>query len=148
MSMLKYPFTFQIVDGGMMQYAHDFSVSTFAKEHKLCSHQINGSKETIKRGEIQDKDYIGMSKDSSISYDLGIIKPQEKKILEICILIDENRNLSDMEDEIDRVTKIDLDKECLTKTEEKYTKLLKEQIYWLNRNDEKLYGRSKKLYDK
>ena len=58
-----------------MQYAHDFSVSTFAKEHKLCSHQINGSKETIKRGEIQDKDYIGMSKDSSISYDLGIIKP-------------------------------------------------------------------------
>ena len=32
--------------------------------------------------------------------------------------------------------------------EEKYTKLLKEQIYWLNRNDDKLYGRSKKLYDK
>ena len=25
---------------------------------------------------------------------------------------------------------------------------MKEQIYWLNRNDEKLYGRSKKLYDK
>ena len=33
-------------------------------------------------------------------------------------------------------------------SEEKYTKLLKEQIYWLNRNDEKLYGRSRKLYDK
>ena len=32
-----------------MQYAHDFSVSTFAKEHKLCSHQINGSKETIRK---------------------------------------------------------------------------------------------------
>ena len=43
---------------------------------------------------------------------------------------------------------LDLDKECLTKSEEKYTKLLKEQIYWLNRNDEKLYSRSKKLYDK
>ena len=48
----------------------------------------------------------------------------------------------------DNITKLDLDKECLTKSEEKYTKLLKEQIYWLNRNDEKLYGRSKKLYDK
>lgn len=38
------------------------------------------------------------------------------------------------------IVKLDLDKECLTKSEEKYTKLLKEQIYWLNRNDEKLYG--------
>ena len=26
--------------------------------------------------------------------------------------------------------------------------VLKEQIFWLNRNDDKLYGRSKKLYDK
>ena len=43
---------------------------------------------------------------------------------------------------------MDLNKECITKAEEKYTKLLKEQIYWLNRNSEKLYGRSKKLYDK
>ena len=101
----------KIIDNGMMQYAHDFSVSTFAKGHKICSHQINGSKETIKRGEIQDKDYIGMSKDSSICYDLGTIKPQEKKNLEICILIDENRNVSAMEDEIDRITKIDLNKE-------------------------------------
>lgn len=41
------------------------------------------------------------------------------------------------------IIKIDLDKECLTKTEERYIKLLKEQIFWLNRNDEKLYGRSK-----
>ena len=26
--------------------------------------------------------------------------------------------------------------------------MLKEQLFWLNRNDDKLYGRSKKLYDK
>ena len=52
-----------------------------------------------------------MSKDSSICYDLGTIKPQEKKTLEICILVDENRNLSEMEDEVDRITKIDLNKE-------------------------------------
>ena len=37
--------------------------------------------------------------------------------------------------------KIDLDKECLTRKEEKYSKLLKEQIYWLNCNDEKLYDK-------
>ena len=46
------------------------------------------------------------------------------------------------------IIKIDLDKECITKEEEKYMKLLKSQLFWLNRNSEKLYGRSKKLYDK
>lgn len=43
---------------------------------------------------------------------------------------------------------LDLDKECFTKQEEKYTKMLKEQLFWLNRNNDKLFGRSKKLYDK
>ena len=104
----------KVIDNGMIQYAHDFAVSTFAKGAKIAGHQINGSYDTIKTGEIHDKDYIGMSKDSSICYDMGTIKPQEKKVLEICILIDENRNVSDMEDEIDRITKIDLNKEYTT----------------------------------
>lgn len=43
---------------------------------------------------------------------------------------------------------IDLDKKMETKTEQKYQKLLKQQIYWLNRNDEKLYSRAEELYDK
>ena len=46
------------------------------------------------------------------------------------------------------IIKLDLDKECLTMAEKKYTKMLKEQIFWLNRHDDKLYDRSKKLYDK
>ena len=114
----------KIIDKGMMQYAHDFVVSTFAKENKISKHQINGSKETIKRGEIQDKDYIGMSKDASICYDLGIIKSQEKKILEICVSISENQNISNIEDEIDRITKIDLNKEY-TKTKAYWRKFVK-----------------------
>lgn len=101
----------KIIDGGMLQYAHDFSFSTFAKGHEISKHQINGSRENIKRGEIYDKDYIGMSKDTSVCYDLGTIKPQEKKILEICIVIGENKNISDMEEEVERVKKIDLNKE-------------------------------------
>lgn len=101
----------KIIDNGMMQYAHDFSFSTFAKGQNISKHQINGSKETIKRGEIYDKDYIGMSKDTSICYNLGVIKPQEKKTIEICILIEENKNLSEMEKEVERIKKIDLNKE-------------------------------------
>ena len=103
----------KIVDGGMTQYAHDFTFSTFAKGKNIIKHQINGSKETIKRTEIYDKDYIGMSKDSSIAYEIGLIKPGEKKELQLCILIDENKNISDIEDEIERVKRIDFEKEYI-----------------------------------
>ena len=102
----------KIIDNGMMQYSHDFIFSSFAKSEKISSHKINGSKDTIKTANIYDKDYIGMSKDSSIKYDLGLIKPGEKKVLEICILIEENKKkISDIESEIERIRKIDFQKE-------------------------------------
>ena len=107
----------KIVDGGMMQYAHDFTFSTFAKGRDLIKHQINGSLNNIKRTDIYDKDYIGMSKDSSIAYKVGIIKPGQKQELQICISIDENKNISDIEDEIERIKRIDFEKEYInTKT--------------------------------
>ncbi len=107
----------KIVDGGMMQYAHDFVFSTFAKGKDIIKHQINGSTNNIKRTEIYDKDYIGMSKDTSIAYEIGTMKPGEKKELEICITIGENKNISDIEDEIERVKRIDFEKEYInTKT--------------------------------
>lgn len=107
----------KIVDGGMMQYAHDFAFSTFSKDKDIIKHQINGSINNIKRTEIHDKDYIGMSKDTSIAYEIGVIKPGEKKELQICILIDENKNISEIEDEIERVKRIDFEKEYInTKT--------------------------------
>ncbi len=46
------------------------------------------------------------------------------------------------------IIKLDLNKKCLIKSEEKYIKLLQHQLYWLNRHSEKIYGRSKKLYEK
>lgn len=115
----------KIVDGGMMQYAHDFVFSTFAKGKAIIKHQINGSVENIKRTEIHDKDYIGMSKDTSIAYEVGTIKPGEKKELEITILIDENKNISDIEDEIERIKRIDFDKEY-TNTKSYWRKYVKD----------------------
>ena len=103
----------KIIDGGMMQYAHDFSFSTFAKGKDIIKHQINGSSNNIKRTDIYDKDYIGMSKDSSIAYKIGIIKPGEKQELQICVSIDENKNISDIEDEIERSKRIDFEKEYI-----------------------------------
>ncbi len=114
----------KVIDNGMYQYAHDFVVSTFSKDYMVQKYQINGSKETIKRTEIYDKDYIGMSKDSSISYKIGIIHPNEKKTIEICIMADENKNVSEIEDEIDRIRRKDLNKEC-TETRAYWRKYLK-----------------------
>ena len=116
----------KVIDNGIMQYAHDFIFSTFSKSEKISSHQINGSKDTIKTANIYDKDYIGMSKDSSIKYDLGIIKPGQKKSLEICILIEENKKkMSDIENEIERIRKIDFQKEY-TNTRSYWRKYIKE----------------------
>ncbi len=102
----------KIIDKGMMQYSHDFVFSTFAKANKLLSHQIHNTQNNIYSGKIQDKDYIGMSKDSSISYDIGLIKPEEKKSLDICICIEEpKKTISELEEKIERVKKIDFQKE-------------------------------------
>lgn len=101
----------KVVYGGMIQYAHSFSVSTFSKTD-LFSHQINDTNANIQSGIIKDKDYIGMSSDSSISYDLGTIKPNEKKTLEISILTNDNtKTICEVENEIERIKKIDMQKE-------------------------------------
>ena len=67
-------------------FCHNSSILEFNNAAYTCS-------DNTESGIIQDKDYIGMSKDSSICYDLGTIKPQEKRTLEICVLIDENSNV-------------------------------------------------------
>ena len=100
------------LDNGMVQFAHDFSVATFAKSDKLLSCQINNSQSNIATGIIGGKDYIGMSKDSSISFDIGLIHPGERKDIEICIYIDEKKKtMNEFIDEVERIKKIDLNKE-------------------------------------
>ena len=46
------------------------------------------------------------------------------------------------------IIELDLDKDAVNESEEKYIKLLKSQLYWLNRNSEILYKKSKNLYNK
>ena len=70
----------------LIQYNHDFSVCTFSNE-KISSKQINGSENNFIQGSIGGKDYIGMSPDSSISYNLKKLKPGEEKELTIFVYI-------------------------------------------------------------
>lgn len=45
------------------------------------------------------------------------------------------------------IIRINLDAELLNEKEEKYFNLLREQLYWLNRNQDKLHIKSKRIYD-
>lgn len=91
----------------LMQYNHEYTMCTFSKE-KILSSQINNTKENIRDGQIGDKDYVGMSADSSISYDLGTIKPNEIRDFELYIYIDDNKNsINNLEKTIERIKKID-----------------------------------------
>lgn len=72
----------KIENNVLFQYSHNNTLCIFSKD-KICSHQLNDTDNNIESGIIHDKDYIGMSSDSSISYNIGGIKPGETK--EICI---------------------------------------------------------------
>lgn len=99
-------------DGSLMQYMHDYTLSIFSKSEPL-GYQINNSKANISDGEIGGKDYVGMSVDSSISYDIGKMTPGEEKEIEVIISIHPNEKFSGekIEEDIIRIKKLDLSKQ-------------------------------------
>ena len=105
----------------LIQYNHDFSICTFSNK-KISNYQINGAGNTFMSGVIGGKDYIGMSPDSAISYNLNKLAPgQEAKIT---IYIYTNRNK-----ERDIFNQIDLETENVKKLD---VELLKNETinYW------------------
>lgn len=108
----------------LIQYNHEYMLCTFSKE-KLLSSQINNSKANIEDGKIGDKDYVGMSANSSISYDLGTLKPNEIREFELYIFIEDSKiGLDNLEKTIDRIRKIDFrtEYEAVKKYWKKYVK--------------------------
>ena len=112
----------------LIQYGHNDKICMFSKNNVL-SYQLNDTDESIASGMIGDKDYIGMSPDSSISYDLGILKPGEKKELDIFLYVT-NQAYKDEEiflKEIADIRKMDVAKEQST-VEKYWKKYVKEHI--------------------
>ena len=106
----------------LMQYNHDYTMCIFSKE-KLLSSQINNTKANIQEGYVKDKDYVGMSADSGISYDLGILKPKQTREFELYIYIDDSKNgLDSLEKTVDRIRKLDFktEQEAVKKYWKKY----------------------------
>ena len=105
-----------------MQYSHNYTYCIFSKT-PILSYRLNNSKEEIKSGVLQDKDYIGMANDSAVSFDIEMLKPGESKEFEIFIYINNNREkyqFDEIIEDIEKIRKIDINKEL--KSVEKYWK--------------------------
>lgn len=136
----------------LFQYMHDYTFAICSNK-KINNSQINNNSSNIEEGVIGDKDYIGMSNDSSISLDLGILKPNEE--IEFCIYITINHGaeIKTTETKIEEIKKLDYKKE-LEKTKKYWEKYVKEHdtIKLPNSNTkymekvEKIYKRTILLY--
>ena len=100
-----------IENDALIQYSHNFTCAIFSKE-KLFSHQLNNVEKNIDSGEIYDKDYIGMSENSAISYNLGVLKPGERKEFSLIVFLKyDEGNISEVIEKIDKLRKVNVDKE-------------------------------------
>ena len=112
------------VNDSLVQYMHDYTFS-ICSNNKVKASQINNNKANIENGVIWDKDYIGMSNDSSICYDLGTLKPNEEKELDIYITISHGSSIKEIETKITETKNIDVKKE-LDKAKKYWEKYVKE----------------------
>jgi oligosaccharide amylase len=117
----------KVIDNGIIQYTHDYSFSIFS-QLELLSHKIHNPDEVIEKAEFYDKDYIGMSNNSAIIYQIKTLAPNEMIEFPILIYVNDNNEkykIMDIEKEIENITKKDLKSE-ITKTKKYWRKYLKE----------------------
>ena len=95
----------RIVDKGIIQYNHNYAMAIFSNKN-LYGHKLNDVQSTLQSAVIMDKDYIGMSNEIAISYDIGTIHPGEQQELNIFILVNENH---DIEEKIQKCVKLNTD---------------------------------------
>ena len=81
----------RIFENGVIQYNHNHSFSIFSKE-RILGHKMNDVSSIIESGIINDKDYIGMSNEVAVSYDLGTLKPGESKNFYLYVYASENNS--------------------------------------------------------
>ena len=100
-----------IENNALIQYSHNFTSAIFSTE-KLLSHQLNNVERNILSGTIYDKDYIGMSANAAISYDIGTIKPgEEKEFVLLMYLKYDDEDIKDTAEQIDKLRKLNFNKE-------------------------------------
>ena len=129
----------RICDNAMIQYSHDFAMTTFSNM-PIYSYQLNNVEANISSGVINDKDYIAMSNQSAIAYDLGILKPGETK--EFNIYINKNYKVDVLDDlikEIDKIKAYDTLK-LITDTKNYWRRYVKKHETIKVKYDDELYN--------
>ena len=144
----------KIENNVLLQYSHNNTMCMFSRK-EINSHQLNDTDNNIGSGVIHDKDYIGMSSDSSINYEVGVLKPGETKELDIYMYFIENEKVSkeEMWKNIEEIRKQDASKEqsSVERYWKKYVKdhiniELKEENSEYNKKFNKIYKRSILLF--
>ena len=103
----------KVIDNGMIQYAHDFSIATFSNK-SISGHRINDIESQINEAILNDKDYIGMSNDSGVTYNLGTLKPGEKLEFNLFMYIQNNnvsKSFNIIEEKAEELKRLDTKKE-------------------------------------
>ena len=111
------------------------------------SYQINNVSSNMMTGSIGGKDYIGMSPDSAIGYDLQTIHPGEEVNLNLYVYVSDNQEkclLNDLDTEINRIRKIDIRTE-FENLDDYWKKYVKEYDR-LNIDKSNIDERIKKIY--
>ena len=137
-----------VKNNALIQYSHDYSLCTFSKD-ALTSYQINGAESSFENGVIYGKDYIGMSRDSSINYTLKTLKPGEEITFNLYLYVNDNskRNISvELENEIERIRKIDIKDEL--ESCQKYWKKQVKECDKLNINKSEIDTKIKEIYNR
>ena len=135
-----------VKDNCLMQYNHDYTVCMFAR-NQLESYQVNGVQDSIWTGNISGKDYVGLSNNSAISYDIGTLLPNVEVRFSLFFMVNDNQERSltiGLEKEIERIKRLDVN-ELFSKTVEYWKKFVTEHDK-LNILNSKLDEKIKKIY--
>lgn len=129
----------------LIQYNHDYSVCTFSNE-SFFRRQINGVLNNFNTGIINGKDYIGMSNDSALNYDLDLLKPGEEREFTLFVHVNENNKIStlNIDDEIERIKRLDINS-LQNETIEYWSNFVKDHDI-LNINEKDIDEKIKKIY--
>ena len=116
--------------------------------------QVNGASNDFMSGKIGGKDYIGMSSDSAISYDLKEVKPGEEVSISLYVYINDNKekSINKIETEINKIKKIN-EQDIKEETKKYWKNFVKNHDkLGINKSDinekiKKIFNRSVLLFD-
>ncbi len=141
-----------IKENALIQYCHDYALGIFSKM-PITSHQLNDVQSNIQSGIISDKDYIGMSSDSAVSYSLGTLKTGETKefVLFVCPMYNKESSKNVTIDKIEEIRKLDIknEQQNVIKYWRKYVKdhfYLKENLQLTQKNNSNFIEKVNKIY--